>query len=60
VVVLTDSGYDNKKIETAIANKRWNFIIALGKTGCVPPFTHDVLPGLCGSLCHPCFMNPAR
>ena len=30
VVVLTDSGYDNKKIETAIANKGWNFIIALG------------------------------
>jgi hypothetical protein len=32
VVVLTDSGYDNKKIETAIANKGGNFIIALGKT----------------------------
>ena len=32
VVVLTDSGYDNKKRETAIANKGWNFIIALGKT----------------------------
>ena len=32
VLVLTDSGYDNKKIENAIADKRWNFIIALGKT----------------------------
>src|SRR3989454_5898017 len=32
VVVLTDSGYDNKKIETAIATKGWHFIIALGKT----------------------------
>ena len=32
VIVLTDSGYDNKKIENAIINKHWNFIIALGKT----------------------------
>ncbi len=32
VVVLTDSGYDNKKIENAIADKHWHFIIALGKT----------------------------
>src|SRR6266849_4794965 len=32
VLVLADSGYDNKKIEKAIANKGWNFIIALGKT----------------------------
>ena len=32
VVVLTDSGYDDKKIEQAIAQKGWNFIIALGKT----------------------------
>jgi hypothetical protein len=32
VLVLADSGYDNKKIENAIANKGWNFIIALGKT----------------------------
>jgi len=28
VIVLADSGYDNKKIENAIINKRWNFIIA--------------------------------
>jgi hypothetical protein len=32
VVVLTDSGYDNKKIENAIADKKWTFIMALGKT----------------------------
>jgi Transposase DDE domain len=32
VVVLADSGYDDKKIEQAIAQKGWNFIIALGKT----------------------------
>src|SRR2546428_11086349 len=27
-----DRGYDDKKIEKAIANKGWNFIIALGAT----------------------------
>ena len=32
VLVLADSGYDDKKIEQAIAQKGWNFIIALGKT----------------------------
>jgi hypothetical protein len=32
VVVLTDSGYDNKKIQKAIAAKPWHFISALGKT----------------------------
>jgi hypothetical protein len=32
VLVLADSGYDNKKIENAIADKRWHFIIALSKT----------------------------
>ena len=32
VVVLADSGYDNKKIENAVAKKKWKFIIALGKT----------------------------
>ncbi len=32
VLVLADSGYDNKKIETAIADKGWNCIIALGTT----------------------------
>jgi hypothetical protein len=32
VVVLTDSGYDNKKIQKAITAKQWHFISALGKT----------------------------
>jgi Transposase DDE domain len=32
VLVLADSGYDDKKIEKAIVAKGWNFIIALGKT----------------------------
>jgi len=32
VLVLADSGYDDKKIEKAIAAKGWNFIIALRKT----------------------------
>ena len=32
VVVLADSGYDDKRIENAIVNKKWNFIIALKKT----------------------------
>jgi hypothetical protein len=32
VLVLADSGYDAKKIEKAIADKGWHFIIALSKT----------------------------
>jgi hypothetical protein len=32
VVVLADSGYDDQKIEKAIANKQWNFIVSLCKT----------------------------
>jgi len=32
VVVLADSGYDDKRIENAIIKKKWNFIIALKKT----------------------------
>ena len=32
VLVLADSGYDDKKIEHAIADKGWNFLIALSKT----------------------------
>lgn len=35
VVVLTDSGYDNKHIEKTIADKKWMFIIALKKKRCV-------------------------
>ena len=33
VIVLADSGYDNKKIENAIIKKHWNFIIALSNGG---------------------------
>ena len=32
VLVVADSGYDDKKIEQAIAHKGWHFIIALSKT----------------------------
>jgi hypothetical protein len=32
VLVLADSGYDDSKIETAIIQKKWSFIIALNKT----------------------------
>ena len=32
VVVLADSGYDDRKIENTIRNKKWHFIIALNKT----------------------------
>ncbi len=32
VVVLGDSGYDNKKIENIIAKKGWKYVIALKKT----------------------------
>jgi hypothetical protein len=32
VLVVADSGYDNKKIEQAIADHGWHFIIALSKT----------------------------
>src|SRR5262252_9963606 len=32
VLVVADSGYDNKKIERTIADKGWHFIIALSKT----------------------------
>jgi len=32
VVVLADSGYDDRDIEKTISKKKWEFIIALGKT----------------------------
>ena len=32
VIVLADSGYDDKKIENAICGRKWRFIIALNKT----------------------------
>jgi hypothetical protein len=39
VIVLADSGYDNKKIEKAIIEKHWHFIIALGQTRSVKSAT---------------------
>jgi hypothetical protein len=32
VIVLTDSGYDNKKIQHVIVSKQWQFLMALSKT----------------------------
>jgi hypothetical protein len=32
VIVLADSGYDDRKIENAIVKKKWRFIIALNRT----------------------------
>jgi len=32
VIVLADSGYDDKHIESLVARKQWNFIITLKKT----------------------------
>ena len=32
VIVLADTGYDNKQIETAIVNKHWHVLMALKKT----------------------------
>jgi hypothetical protein len=52
VVVLTDSGYDNKKRETAIANKRWHFIIALGKTRSVKSETLSLTTPKSRQWCH--------
>jgi hypothetical protein len=52
VVVLTDSGYDNKKIETAIANKGWHFIIALGKTRSVKSATLALTTPQSKQWCH--------
>jgi hypothetical protein len=52
VVVLTDSGYDNKKIETAIANKGWHFIMALGKTRSVKSATLALTTPQSKQWCH--------
>ena len=52
VVVLTDSGDDNKKIETAIANKGWHFIIALGKTRSVKSATLALTTPQSKQWCH--------
>src|SRR5438105_14719855 len=52
VVVLTDSGYDNKKIQKAIANKGWHFIIALGKTRSVKSATLALTTPQSKQWCH--------
>jgi hypothetical protein len=52
VVVLTDSGYDNKKIEMAIANKGWHFIIALVKTRSVKSETLYLTTPTSRQWCH--------
>jgi hypothetical protein len=52
VVVLTDSGYDNNKRETAIADKRWHFIMALGKTRSVQSATLSLTTPTSRQWCH--------
>jgi DDE family transposase len=52
VIVLCDSGYDNKKIENAIADKHWNFIIALGKTRSVKSETRYLTTPTSRQWCH--------
>jgi len=52
VLVLADSGYDDKKIEKAIANKGWNFIIALGATRSVKSEALSVTTPTSRQWCH--------
>ena len=52
VVVLMDSGYDNKKIQKAIAAKPWHFIIALGKTRSVQSATLALTTPKSKQWCH--------
>ena len=52
VVVLTDSGYDSKKIQKAIAAKSWHFIIALGKTRSVKSATLALTTPKSKQWCH--------
>jgi hypothetical protein len=52
VLVLADSGYDDKKIENAIANKGWNFIIALGTTRSVKSEALDLTTPQSQQWCH--------
>lgn len=52
VLVLADSGYDNTKIENAIADKRWNFIIALSKTRSVTSEALYLSPPHSRQWCH--------
>jgi len=62
VIVLADSGYDNKKIENAIANKQWNFIIAVSKTRSVKSEACYLTTPTARAWCHiaPFFHNHRR
>ena len=52
VVVLTDSGYDNKKIQKAIAAKQWHFLMALGKTRSVKSALRALTTPKAKQWCH--------
>ena len=52
VIVLADSGYDDKKIENTIADKHWNFIISLGKTRSVKSATLYLTTPTSRAWCH--------
>jgi hypothetical protein len=52
VIVLADSGYDDKKIENAIMNQQWNFIIAVGKTRRVKSETAYLTTPKSRAWCH--------
>jgi hypothetical protein len=52
VLVLADSGYDDKKIEKAIADKGWHFIIALSKTRSVKSEALSLSTPLSRQWCH--------
>jgi hypothetical protein len=52
VVVLTDSGYDNKKSQRAIAAKSWHFLTALGKTRRVKSATRPLPIPKAKPWCH--------
>ena len=52
VIVLADSGYDDKKIENTIADKHWHFIISLGKTRSVKSETLSLTTPTSRAWCH--------
>lgn len=49
VLVLADSGYDNKKIEQAIADKGWHFIQQLTQIGGVQRYKDELRQALAGT-----------
>src|SRR5207302_4861466 len=51
-VCSSDLGYDNKKIQNAIAAKHWHFIIALGKTRSVKSAKLDLTTPKSKQWCH--------